>query len=215
MGSQARDGTLGLWRTARRLKHFARRRASTRTSIAALPPLIFVTDPTRTPEPEAIAARLPRGAGVIYRAFGAADALAAARRLRAIADTRGLVFLVGADEALAAAAGADGLHLPEAMAGRARRIRARRPGWILTGAAHSPRALAKAASLGLDAALFSTVFESRSPSAGTPWGAVRFAGLVRGARLPVYALGGVTMKNARRLEASGAVGLAAVESLRT
>jgi thiamine-phosphate pyrophosphorylase len=42
---------------------------------------------------------------------------------------------------------------------------------------------------------------------------LRFAQLVRGARTPVYALGGVNGGTARRLMHSGAAGLAAVEAL--
>ena len=64
---------------------------------------------------------------------------------------------------------------------------------------------------GCDAALVSAVFESRSPSAGRPIGPRRFARLVRTAGLPVYALGGVDARTARRLLDTGAVGLAAVE----
>ena len=41
-----------------------------------LPRLFFFTDPIRTPDPARILTRLPRGAGVVYRAFGAADAVA-------------------------------------------------------------------------------------------------------------------------------------------
>ena len=42
---------------------------------------------------------------------------------------------------------------------------------------------------------------------------MRLAALVRAADGPVYALGGINTKNARRLLASGVVGLAAVEGL--
>ena len=92
---RARDQTLDLWRIARSLKHFAGPSAARRGSNRRLPPLIFVTDPERTPEPERIAARLPRGSAVLYRAFGAPDAIAIGRRLKAIARARGLVLLVG------------------------------------------------------------------------------------------------------------------------
>ena len=177
----------------------------------SLPALWFVTDPIRTPDPAAVAARLPRGAGVIFRAFGAADAVHAAQRLARIAAARGLVLLVGADEALAVAAGAHGLHLPERMIARAPRLRARRPAWIVTAAAHGPAALALAARNGIDAALVSAVFPSRSPSAGAPIGPVRLAGLARRAGLPVIALGGVDAKTAPRLIGTGAAGLAAVD----
>jgi len=59
----------------------------------------------------------------------------------------------------------------------------------------------------------SAVFPSRSPSAGAPLGPMRLAALTRAAGGPVFALGGINTKNARRLLASGVVGLAAVEGL--
>ena len=65
---------------------------------------------------------------------------------------------------------------------------------------------------GADAAFVSPVFASRSLSAGAPLGPARLAGLVREARLPVFALGGVTLRTVRRLEGSGVAGFAAVEA---
>jgi thiamine-phosphate pyrophosphorylase len=150
---------------------------------------------------------------VIYRAFGSPDALATARALVRRAKRQGLVVLIGADEVLAQRSGADGVHLPERMLGRARLLRARHPRWTITGAAHSSRALRAAHRAGLDAALLSVVFESASRSAGLAMGPVRFAALVRLASLPVIALGGVNNKTAPGLVASGAAGLAAVEGL--
>jgi thiamine-phosphate pyrophosphorylase len=179
-----------------------------------LPPLFFVTDPERTPDPAATAGRLPRGAGVIYRAFGAADAVETGRALRAACDRRGLILLVGADAGLAHACGADGVHLPERAVGEAEALRRSHPAWLVTGAAHDADALARTAEAGLDAALVSPVFPSASPSAGRPLGVQGFTGLVRAARLPVYALGGVTAGTATSLQESGAAGLAAVEGVR-
>jgi thiamine-phosphate pyrophosphorylase len=201
--------TTALWRVARTLS----RQASEWKSAIALPPLFFVTDPVRTPDPAAIAARLPSGAGVIYRSFGAADSRSVARALRRVADARGLVLLIGADDALAAAIGADGLHLPQRLIRQSPRMRAQRPGWILTGAAHDAFALRDAYLAGLDAALTSPVFRSRSPSAHGHLGPIRFANLARQARLPVYALGGVNSRTAPRLLSTGAAGLAAVDGL--
>lgn len=179
----------------------------------ALPRLLFFTDPARTPDPAAIAATLPAGAGVVFRHFGAADAEAQARRLLAVARARRLVLLIGADAALAARIGAQGVHLPERMAGRAAALRRR--GWIVTVAAHSPAAVARAWLSGADAAVVSTVFPSNSPSAGAPIGPVRLARMARTARLPLYALGGLNDKTARRLKDAGLAGLAAVDALRT
>jgi thiamine-phosphate pyrophosphorylase len=179
-----------------------------------LPSLLFFTDPARTPEPERQAAALPRGAAVVYRAFGAADAQPRGLRLRNLARRRGLKLLVGADPRLAAALGADGVHLPERLAHRARRLKAARPGWIVTAAAHSPRAARRALRLGADAVVVSPAFPSRSPSAGRPLGPMALARLARSLRPgSVYALGGVNDKTARRLLDAGVVGLAAVEGV--
>jgi thiamine-phosphate pyrophosphorylase len=175
-----------------------------------LPGLILVTDPQRTPDPVALARRLPRGSGVIYRPFGEPGARKTARELARVAKARGLVLLIGADALRVAGAG---VHLPERLAHRAVAIKRARPGVLVTAAAHSLAAALKARRYGADAVLLSTVFKSRSPSAGHPLGPVRFAALVRRAGLPVYALGGVTTKNAPRLLGSGAAGLAMVEGL--
>ncbi|WP_312166291.1 thiamine phosphate synthase [Phenylobacterium sp.] len=177
------------------------------------PPLLFFTDPARTPDIEAAARRLPRGSAIVYRAFGAADAEARARALLKIARARGLLLLIGADADLAARVGAHGVHLPERMAGRARRLKAR--GWIVTAAAHSAWAARRGLAAGADAVVVSAVFPSSSPSAGAPIGPLRLARLVRRVGGPVYALGGINDKTARRLLPAGLVGLAAVEALRT
>jgi thiamine-phosphate pyrophosphorylase len=199
------------WTLERTAAHLSRRSSGRK----ALPPLLFFTDPARTPDPEAIALRLPRGAGVVYRAFGAADAAARGRRLAGIAQARGLVLLAGADAMLAGAIGAGGVHLPERLAHCARRLKAARPDWTVTAAAHSLSAARRALAAGADAVVVSTAFESHSASAGRPMGPVRLALLARQAGGPVYALGGITQKNARRLAGLRLAGLAAVDAFRT
>lgn len=169
------------------------------------------TDPARTGDLSALAIALQRGEALVYRPFGEPDALPKATRLAAIARTRGLLLLIGGDARLAAAVRADGVHLPERMARRARAIR--RPGWIVTAAAHSPRAACEALRAGADAVVASTAFPSRSPSAGKPLGPLRLALLAKAAGGPVYALGGVSDATAARLRPAGLVGLAAVQAL--
>lgn len=164
-----------------------------------LPHLWLVTDPDRLPDPVGTALSLPRGSGIIYRSFGRPQALCEAQALADLAKRRGLTLLIGADEALARRVGADGVHLPERMMGKAKRVRAQHPNWIITTAAHSPRAIAKAARLELDAALISPVFASQSPSAGRPLGQTRLALWISNAKLPAIALGGIAHKNARLL----------------
>jgi thiamine-phosphate pyrophosphorylase len=179
----------------------------------ALPRLLFFTDPARTPNLEAVAARLPRGAGVVFRAFGAKDAVERGRRLVRAAHRRGVMVLAGADAGLAAAIGADGIHLPERLAGRAVGLKRGRPGWIVTCAAHSEAAIVRARRAGADAVVVSPVFESASPSAGRALGALKFTMLVNDAGVPVYALGGVSARTVRRLSGVRLAGVAGVEAL--
>jgi thiamine-phosphate pyrophosphorylase len=175
------------------------------------PSLLFFTDPRRTPDAAAVIARLPRGAGVVYRAFGSTDAVKVGRALLAIARRRRLVFLVGADAGLAAALGADGLHLPQRLAARRGDNARWRRRFILTAAAHDAPAIRRARAAGVEAVVVSPVFSSRSPSAGRPLGPLAFRRLRRLSRLPVYALGGVDLRSARRLQGSGAIGLAGID----
>ncbi len=173
--------------------------------------MLILTDPRRTPDVLALAERLPTGAGLVYRAFGAADAAATACRLARMARAQGWTLLVGAGAALAQSCGAHGVHLAERQLSQAPRLRARWPGALITGAAHGPRALTLARACGLDAALLSTVFPSRSPSAGAPLGPVRMALLLRRVEgIRVYALGGVDGMTIRRLAGTGVSGVAAV-----
>ncbi len=208
----------GLIAEAAKLGRLAQKRNPSKPPVArslALPHLWLMTDPDRLPDPVGTALRLPRGSGIIYRSFGRPQALAEALTLAELAKRRGLMLLIGADASLAIRVGADGIHLPERMMGEAKRLRARHPNWIITTAAHSPRAIAKAARLELDGALISPVFVSQSPSAGRPLGQTRLAGWVRKAKLPAIALGGMGHKNARLLSGTGVWGIAAIDGLRT
>jgi thiamine-phosphate pyrophosphorylase len=178
----------------------------------SLPPLLFFTDPDRTPRPWETALRLPAGAGVVFRHFGASDALETARRLREATRARQVLLLIGLDVGLAEAVDADGVHLPERALEQAAGLRAAHPAWRLTGAAHSAEALSRAALL--DAAVLSPVFEAGGASAGRPaLGRERFVALVRTAPCPVYALGGLDAKTAPELVGSGACGLAGVSAI--
>jgi thiamine-phosphate pyrophosphorylase len=207
-----RAAAISEWVMARSLLALARvaRRLNREAGRPALPPLLFLTDRERTPDPLAAAARLPRGAGVVYRHFGARNRLKTAQGLAKLCRRRGLVLLIGADFALARAVGARGVSLPE----RALARRPRRPAkQLMLAAAHSRAALARARALGADATLLSPVFPSRSPSAGKPLTPLKAGRLAREAGLPVYALGGVHARNAARLIGRGFAGIAAVEAL--
>lgn len=184
------------------------RRLNTEAGAPSIPWLYFFTDPLRTPDPCAIAKRLPRGAAVVYRHFGADDRNAVARKLAALCRSRALLLLVAGDPSLARRVGATGVHWPE------KRLPARRDhGFALeTAAAHSAEALARAAEFGADACILAPVFETRSVSGNPPLGLFHASQMARSARLPVVALGGVDARSARCLSGRGFAGIAAVDA---
>ena len=176
-----------------------------------VPPMLLFTDPERTPRPWDIAARMPTGSGVVYRAFGAADALETAERLRAVTRRRGMALLIGLDADLADRVGADGLHLPERALSAAYALSGRRPDWVLTGAVHSVKAALEVRDL--DAAVLSPVFAAGGASAAKPPLGLPDLKTAAGGSTRIVALGGITAGNAAELQRSGACGLAAIGGL--
>jgi thiamine-phosphate pyrophosphorylase len=171
-----------------------------------VPALYFLTDPSRTPDPAAIAKTLPAGAAVIYRHFGAPDRRRVASRLAAVCRARGLKLLIAADPALAAQFDA-GVHWPERLLPAHRDTDA-----LVTASAHGAAGIARAAEYGADACLLAPVFASRSASGNRPLGPFRASQLARAAPLPVIALGGISLERARSLAGRGFAGLAAVDA---
>ncbi len=147
---------------------------------------------------------------MVYRAFGAPDAVETGRNLREATTRAGVRLLVGLDADLAQAISADGLHLPERAAHRAPVLCAAHPDWLLTAAWHGGATPTE----GLDALVLSPVFPAGGASASKPaLGAEAFSARAAQAGLPVYALGGVDATNASQI--IGACGLAGVDAIRS
>ena len=172
-----------------------------------LPPLVLMTDDDRLRDPLAAAAALPKGAMVIVRARESGRRAELARAMVALSRRRDLYVLIADDPALAAALGADGLHLPQSKAREAGHWRALHPCWIISASAHAPRAMHAP----VDLIFLSAVFPTRSHPDRAALGAIRANALARGSRVPVYALGGIDAQNATLL--SGFAGVAAIGAL--
>lgn len=173
-----------------------------------LPALIAMTDPLRLPDALAVAARLPKGAALIERTGTASTAL------QRLCKRRGVLLLIAGDAGCALALNADGLHLRDHAAQRARAARAwrrRRSRGLLLSAAHSARSLRAAAAAGADAVLLSPVFPTASHPGAPALGITRFRLIARQSTRPVYALGGVTPRTARGLLGTPAVGIAGID----
>lgn len=173
-----------------------------------VPPMLLFTDPERTPRAWEIAARMPAGSGVVYRSFGAPDALETGERLRAVTREHGMVLLIGLDADLADRVGADGVHLPERALSAAYALSGRRPDWILTGAVHSVEAAISARDLG--AVVLSPIFSAGGVSADRPAQGVEALAAASAGRPRIIAMGGISAANAGELQGSGASGLAAI-----
>ena len=177
---------------------------------AGAPPvraLYFFTDPERTPDPVAIAQRLPAGTAVVYRHFGASGRAQVARKLATVCRAQRLVLLVAADPELAERVGAAGVHWPERKLPTARDARFN----LVTTSAHSREAHARAAAWGASVCILGPVFETKSVSGNAPLGLFRASQIARGSTIPVIALGGIAPGNARRLSGRGFAGFAAVD----
>ncbi len=169
---------------------------------ASLPPVLALTDPARAPCPFRLAAALPRGWGLVWRHYGNADRQTA-RRLKALCARRGVCLYLShpCPAGLAAywpeRAWADH-HLPASG----------------IGSAHSPDGMRRARKRGLSGILVSTVFCSRSPSAGRPMGPMRWnrrAAHILAQGGVGYGLGGINARNAGRVSEFG--GFAAVDAI--
>lgn len=163
-------------------------------------PLVLFTDDSGR-DWIAAARRLPRGAVVILRGQQRAALLEQLRPLP-------LRLLAADDPALAK--DADGLHLPERRAHEAPHWRARHPDWIITASAHSLRALMTLRHV--DAAFLSPVFATTSHPGAAALTPLRAGMIAQQALVPVYALGGVSARNAARLP-PGFSGVAAITAL--
>lgn len=186
-------------------------------NVGDLPPVIFLTDTKRTPEPIKIANKLPPRAWVLLRHYGFPHRNELAHALKEVCRRKSLGLIVSDDPRLALSVGADGLHLPE--------YRLKSPtteilSWkqtgrgILTCAVHNEIALHRAHRFGVDAALISPVFPTNSHNTAKNLGIIRFAALCQASKVPVYALGGVNAVTIKRLRGNDISGIGAIGSLR-
>jgi thiamine-phosphate pyrophosphorylase len=142
------------------------------------------------------------------------ESLARAARLGTENRELTTALLINSRSDIALACGADGVHLPadDLPPSEVRKIWAKaghatRP--LITVSCHSADELARAASEQADFAIFAPVFEKKNVPHASPAG---LDGLREACRqkIPVLALGGVTLENARACVDAGAAGVAAI-----
>ncbi len=192
---------------ARAAREFAAR------SNSSLPGLVLLTDDERMTDPLASISALPRGSLVVLRASDPARRIALARSISRIARTRDLRWIIADDPALAVKSGAHGAHFPEQKLALAARWHVRRPDWMLTCAAHSLSACARAARIGADAVFLAPIFATMSHPGRSYIGPLRVRLIATLLAVPIYALGGVDARSAKRLAGARLAGVAAIGGL--
>lgn len=137
-------------------------------------------------------ARLPRGAGIVFRhhATPPAPRRALYERVRRVARARGLVLVLAGTIAQAARWRADGAHGASRRPTRA---------LLRTMSVHDHLQASAARRAGAGLAFISPVCATRSHPGSRPLGALRFALLARAAGMPAIALGGMDAIRASRL----------------
>lgn len=150
-------------------------------------------------------ARLPRGAGVVFRHYHLPERerMARFRDLARVARGRGLVMAWAGAAAAARAVGADACYGPASLL-------ARGPALARLVTVHSLREIGGARGARAAAVLLSPVFATRSHPGARGLGAVRFRLLAAWSPVPVIALGGM---DARRARALSGFGWAAIDGL--
>jgi len=171
---------------------------------------------------EALRAAIARvaAAGVAWiqireKDLGGAE-LAAMTRDAARASGAGTRILVNDRLDVALAAGAGGVHLGEASLPVASVVRWMRKnattGFLVGASRHSLEKALQAESEGADYVIFGPVFETPSKRVyGPPQGLERLSEVCKRLRIPVLAIGGVTLENAPACLAEGAAGVAAIQ----
>lgn len=192
---------------------------------SALPRIWLISDVRNDAVLERSIARLPKGAGLVFRHYHLGEAARRARfdRLAKLIRLRGGVIVLAGDAATARRWRADGVYGSPgsgAVGGLIRLVTVhdakelrkansghsalrRTPGSKTRFALHSPLncGFRPKRGNGSTLALISPVFPTRSHPGDQTLGVARFAALARLATVPVIALGGMTRKRAHQMDA--------------
>ena len=162
-----------------------------------LPRLWLMTDERQSEGLFDALARLPQGAGIVFRHYSLAEVARRDLFDRVKAAAPGPVLLAGpADQAQLW--GADGSH------GRGK--------GMYSAPVHSLTEIRAAERNGAAFLFVSPVYATRSHPEAQPLGLARFAWLARRTTLPVIALGGMDAARGRRLASFGAYGWAGIDA---
>lgn len=175
-----------------------------------LPGWFLMMDDERLRDPGKAIPHLPSSSAIIIRSRQMDVVERTAIGLQPLAERHGVELLVSLRRPPARLI-SDGIHIPEAYLKYWRRTDiARLQPRLLTVSAHRRRTFRKAASLGADAVIMSSVFSTESHKGVGFLGFTRFARLAALSETPVIALGGITDRNMQRLRMVNIAGIAGI-----
>jgi len=183
-----------------------------------LPLLCLVTDRALCGDRslvEVVGEAIAGGVNVVQlreKGLPAGELLTLARQLREVTAGRALLFVNDRLD-VALAAGADGVHLPEAGL-PVREARALGVEGLLIGrSVHGVEAGAQAAGDGADLIQLGAIYPTASHPGGTPVGVEALSRLASRVEVPVVGIGGITVSGAREAMAAGAAGVAVIRAI--
>lgn len=182
------------------------------------PPLLIVTDrrQARRPLPDVVAAALKAGCrwiSVREKDLPADEQVLLARSLISITRRQGAKLTVHGDATLAAAAGADGVHLPAGSDPAAARTLLGRQK-LIGVSIHTVTEAENIDPSSVDYVLAGPAFETASkPGYGPELGRKGLAAIARAASVPVLAIGGINTARIADLIAEGVSGVGVMGSV--
>jgi len=179
-----------------------------------------IVDPTagKGRDPLGLAATvLAAGVSVLQlraKTMPAGEMLALARAMARLCREQGAAFIVNDRADVALAAGADGVHLGQDDLPTAVARGLAPPEFIIGVSTHSPEEATAAQRAGADYVAFGAMYPTATKSQVTaPQGPERLKAVVEAVRLPVIAIGGITLARLPEIKAAGAAGAAVISAI--
>ena len=180
-----------------------------------LPKIIIIFDDKKFTIKKFQLLRIPRGSAILFRSYKIINRKKIAKELLKFCRMNGLKLLISSDIRMAREINADGIHLPEYMVYNQSKINWKnfkilknKFNWIVTVAAHNKKTLYKANQNYIDAAILSPIFSTKSHASKISLGITKLIKWTNETNVPVYALGGIRLKNIQYLKKSGIIGFA-------
>jgi thiamine-phosphate pyrophosphorylase len=180
-----------------------------------LPRIIIIFDDNVFDKNKFAKLKIPKKTAFLLRSYKVKNRKKIAKDLLKFCKMKKMKLIIGLDLKLAKNINAHGIHIPEYMIKENRvnwiileKLKLKK-NWIITISAHNLQTLKKAEkNYNIDAALLSPIFSSQSHPTEKGMGTNKFSKIIKKTNLPIYALGGINIKNVKSLFETGIIGYA-------